>query len=576
MTHFILKIMQKWVEIDPKPDAKLAKTLYNTLAYSAEGSHWASRNSRWDGWTRLYNRVYHHFPLGLIYKVTELLVSEIDPVTKKPVHTFELQETRKEPQKLDFYVGLKWKDKLWEHQKLSIEKAVQYRYGTIAVATGGGKSVIAAGIIHEVQQRTVVFVPTKDLLYQFHATLEEQLGVAVGIVGDGQCDLRPITCCMLQTAARAMGHRPGKGLEKDSTKVKDKATLIKEYLRTVGAMIADECHIIPAATFYKVVQAVPNARWRIGLSATPFRTDKADMKIEAGAGPILIKVKSSDLIEKGILVPLEVRLYTLEDPNFEKRPFHKGMTYAEIFKEYVVDNKTRNALVIQESKRLYDAGRTVLIMVRHIDHGKALREIFRERLRLDVPFVYGGTTSQKRNEVKLDLANKRIRLCIATGIWQLGLDVKPLDAVVFAAPHKSAIMTLQKIGRVLRIAPEWQKKNAILIDIRDSNLKFLSDHAEAREEIYLSERAFTIKRFRVNLLPLGEEEKNPELAQTTLSTEFSPEAVLSHIRSRGQMDTADLHTLFPGKDELIDKLLSDLRTRGDLFIPRPGFVQVLE
>ena len=69
-------------------------------------------------------------------------------------------------------------------------------------------------------------------------------------------------------------------------------------------MVCDEVHHVPSETIYMIAMHC-NAPVRIGASATPKRTDGADLKIWATCGEIKSTITANELIKRGILAKPE-------------------------------------------------------------------------------------------------------------------------------------------------------------------------------------------------------------------------------------------------------------------------------
>ena len=88
------------------------------------------------------------------------------------------------------------------------------------------------------------------------------------------------------------------------------------------------------------------------------------------------------------------------------------------------------------------------------------------------------------------MKNGELDLLIASKIFDQGVDIPQLDALILAGSGKSSGRALQRIGRVIRTNPG--KSNAIVVDFYD-NAKYLKDHSQRRIDIYKSEPGFKIK-----------------------------------------------------------------------------------
>src|SRR5581483_11656603 len=122
--------------------------------------------------------------------------------------------------------------------------------GVVVLPTGAGKTVLALMAIARLGLRTLVVVPTIELLYQWRDAVVDRLGVAkskVGVVGDGRRELRPITIITYASAAMPNAQIGGAGL-----------------------LICDEAHHLPSPS-YSAIAARSGAPYRLGITATPDR-----------------------------------------------------------------------------------------------------------------------------------------------------------------------------------------------------------------------------------------------------------------------------------------------------------------
>ena len=58
-----------------------------------------------------------------------------------------------------------------------------------------------------------------------------------------------------------------------------------------------------------------------------------------------------------------------------------------------------------------------------------------------------------------------------------------MDALIYASGKKSAVATIQTIGRVLR--PQVGKNDAIIIDFKDNGNRLLLSHYNQRKQNYI-------------------------------------------------------------------------------------------
>lgn len=376
---------------------------------------------------------------------------------------------------------------LREYQQKCVEAAVAERRGIIEIATGGGKTIIAANIIRRVARPALFLVHTRDLMYQAVSVLRRELGIDVGCAGDGKMDIQPVTVATIQTCARAMDIKldqspdDDEALESEAPVTGDSAEDLHQLLRTTPVVFFDECHHLPADTAYSLAMEMEGALWRYGLSATPYRADRQDMLMEAALGPKIFSARASMLIELGYLVPPVIKFLPVP-PLIVKSG---KADYQEIYNSYVVESKKRNRLIAETARELSSEGKSVLILVNQVRHGELLREML-----TDVPLVQGADRTEDRNAVFTDLCAKKQLIVIATTLADEGLDVPSLDSVILASAGRSETRALQRLGRALRIAPG--KAMATVIDFMD-NAPYLREHAANRLELFRTEPRFIVE-----------------------------------------------------------------------------------
>jgi superfamily II DNA or RNA helicase len=124
--------------------------------------------------------------------------------------------------------------------------------GMVVLPTGAGKTVLALMAVAHAGLRTLVVVPTIELLQQWRDALVTKLGLPpemVGIIGGGVRQARPVTVITYDSAA-----------------------MPRRKLDTWGLLIFDEAHHLPASAYRRIAEHAV-APLRLGLSATPERSD---------------------------------------------------------------------------------------------------------------------------------------------------------------------------------------------------------------------------------------------------------------------------------------------------------------
>lgn len=246
-------------------------------------------------------------------------------------------------------------------------------------------------------------------------------------------------------------------------------------------VLVHNCHHLsgPSTQYFKFM-INNNSPVRIGFTATFPKKDESSMAIEGCLGPIIGEYKSEEGIKEGFtakpfitLIPVAM---TTQIAGLKK--------YKDIYRYGVVENRVRNRLILTKASARIKNGKTVLILVKEINHGNILQEMGEAIFGVDCVFVRGSTEGQIREEVRILLDQKKVKLVICTAVWKEGVDIPSLNCVIDAASGKSEIGTLQVIGRGSRKTKD--KDEVEIIDFLDP-YKYLAQHAIIRLGIYVKQ-----------------------------------------------------------------------------------------
>jgi superfamily II DNA or RNA helicase len=431
----------------------------------------------WDGKKHLLTQQMV-FPTGLLPRVKAFL--------KRYKEKFEIIDQRS---KIKHGKSLKIKKyKPREYQQEAVDKAFKKGRGIIRIGTGGGKTLVASMLTAKYNVPTIVYVVGKDLLYQFHAEMEKTLGTKVGIIGDGRCEIKKFNVCSVWTAVTAFNFKTKISLDDEdwSPEVTSVANLDKAKIRKMieqsNLSVFDEAHFLATDTLQSIFKAGKKCTYLFGLSGTDWRDDGADLLLESVCGERIYNMPSSKLIEQGFLVPPNIAL--LEVP-----PYHEPLpnNYPSVYSRYITKNDIRNGMIIDSARKLIEKGKKVLILVRYLSHGN---ELAKQLSDLPIYFVNGDVDGQTRISVRDDFEAGGLKCLIASSVFDIGVDIPTLDALILAGGGKSTVRTLQRIGRVIRMAKG--KKNAIVVDFID-NARYLDKHSATRIAVYETESKFKLK-----------------------------------------------------------------------------------
>lgn len=463
--------------------------LEKSLSFKKKGVEHSERvkNGLWDGYIRLYKRGRQSYLTGLQSIVAEIL--------KENNIAYVRNDMRIRPQAnlqlLDFNPPSRYEER--DYQQVTIERSLNATRGILKVATGGGKTMIVTELIGKIKTGPFMFyVLTKDLLDQAHDTLSTCLNVPIGKIGGGECDIQMINVCTIQTAIRAINMDKKIDIrdysfdeedlelwkEKDLDSF-DKLSSIRKVISSCKGLYFDETHHAAANTCRDVINASPNAFWKYGGSATPYREDGAELMLQALLGKKIVDINASYLINRGFLV----------EPTIVFEPIHHDIhlhSWKSIYKNCVAKNDLFNRHVADTAKFLMEKGMSTLVLVGQIQQGEFIKSLLP-----NIPFVSHKTNKKLRQTSIQDLRDKKVLGMIATSLADEGLDIPTLNTVLLAGGGASATRVNQRIGRALRLDKNSPRKKSIVI-YYEHDARYLSTHAIRARNILKKEPKFNI------------------------------------------------------------------------------------
>ena len=485
----ILKVFNTYVKMEGQLSLGIITRLDNELSYNHPGYQFMSggrggyglsgKTGGWDGRVRLLGQ-NQKFPVGLLSRVKDVLDEE-----RVSYNIEDHRPILKYGSPLTINTS---RFEIRDYQQGALNAAKKCGSGIIRVATGGGKSLIIASLAAQYNIPTVIYVIGIELLYQMKDTIEAAYGVRCGIVGGGECDLEHQITIMTIWSAAAAFDKEAKIEENDLTQEKNitlKSSTKQEIRSKVeGAQlfIFDECQYAASETLQFIHKVSIAAKHRFLLSGTPWRDTGDDILIESVAGKKIYDLNATKLINLGFLIPPEIHFFNVPVVR------NVGSNYHQVYTNYIVENEDRNNMIIKATKKMVSAGKKVLILVVRVNHGKKIMELL-DDAGLNAKFLDGAKSTKSRLDTIQEMKDGKLEVLVASKIFDQGVDIPELDALVLAGSGKSSGRALQRIGRVIRLAKG--KTKAIIVDFYD-NCKYLKDHSESRIKIYESEPGFKI------------------------------------------------------------------------------------
>jgi superfamily II DNA or RNA helicase len=317
--------------------------------------------------------------------------------------------------------------------------------------------------------RTLVIVPTIELLRQWHDGLVKHLGLPVelvGVVGGGERRLGPITVMTYDSAA-----------------------MPQRKLAEFGLLIVDEVHHLPAPT-YRRIAAKTAAPWRLGLSATPERSDGMHEELATLIGPEVYRRRPADLSREGHIAAYQQRrvfvdLSAQERYRYDalmaeykwflatqRRNLMRGNLFDELIKRSAFDPAARRALQAHHQARLIALNAeekvdTVAQLLRKHREEKVL--IFSEynamvgilSRRLCLPSITYRTDPEERRLILERFRAGRYSKLASGRVLNEGVDVPDANVAIVVSGSSATREHIQRLGRVLR--PKAQE--AVLYEI---------------------------------------------------------------------------------------------------------------
>lgn len=373
----------------------------------------------------------------------------------KQINTFLNNENVKKYEKV-FYqdkrrlfpdVKITFAGQLRAIQATAVKQVMAKDHGMLWAGTGAGKTIMALYIMAERKQPALIVVHTKELLKQWIERIQNFLGIPeneIGVIGDNKARTgKRVTIAIINT-------------------LKNNIDAVK---KTIGHLIVDECHRLPAIQYRKTVSEF-DCKYLLGLSATPWRNDGLTKVIFWYMGGVVAKIEKTELLKKGSLCEAEVKFI----PTNLKPTVNVQLQYAVALSE-IAASLERNRLIcnkIVEKTKSNGRGVTLVLSDRK-DHCHEICRILitmHKQLQLFPVVMTGETNLKHRTLIVQKLRKGDFNVLIATGqLIGEGFDLPEISTVFLTTPLNFDGRLIQYIGRALR--PAKDKDKAIIYDFID-------------------------------------------------------------------------------------------------------------
>ena len=304
-----------------------------------------------------------------------------------------------------------------------------FRRGLVVMATGLGKTLLAAFDSNRPDFRRVLFIAHREeILRQSRDAFRRvrpdgRFGFFLGADKDPEAD---VVFASIQTL-----HRHLNRFESDRF----------DYV------VVDEFHHAAAPTYRRAIERF-HPKFLLGLTATPDRLDGADLLALCGNNLVF----ECDLVE-GIrqerLSPFHY--WGIKDvADYAPIPWRNGRFDPDKLAEAIETTQRAEQALAEWRERA--AGPT-LAFCTTIAHAEFMAEFFNQRGVRSVA-VHSGPHSAPRQSAVEDLRSGAIQVLFAVDVFNEGVDVPEIGTVLMLRPTDSPVVFLQQLGRGLRLSDD--------------------------------------------------------------------------------------------------------------------------
>ena len=332
---------------------------------------------------------------------------------------------------------------------LAASRGLGYRRGLVVMATGLGKTYLAAFDSQRMVAGRVLFVAHREeiLLQAETSFLRVHPGARVGRYTGAhkQTDV-DLLFASVQTLGQA------------------------EHLERFAPdhfdyVVVDEFHHAAAPAYRRLLQHL-RPRFLLGLTATPERTDQSDI-LSLCDDNLVYSRHLFDGIELGLLCPFHYFGIFDETVDYREIPWRNGRFDPHTLEhKLATQGRARHAL-----RHWHEHGQqcTLAFCVSR-SHADFMAERFRrEGIRAEA--VYRGSTLERSAALE-QLDQGDLQVIFSVDLFNEGVDLPAIDTVMMLRPSESKVLFLQQLGRGLRLHAD--KKRLIVLDFIGNHHGFLN------------------------------------------------------------------------------------------------------
>ena len=383
------------------------------------------------------------------------------------------------------------KDQIKAEQAYLSEVNKKYPKSIIQLPTGKGKSILAIHIASVLKQKTLILVHKDDLVIGWQKDIKLCFpNMKVGLIkAQHRYVGEQITIATIQTLNRMSPSE------------------LAHYQREFGLVIQDEVHHC-GINMFNIID-IFHSRYKLGLSATPKRSDGLDFVFDMFFGGICYKHEVTDDDEDicGVRVipiisnyqykpfifsgeifnyydydPKELpdTIQFVEDIEYKVRP---KIPYLTIDNAVVIDSKTK-FIVCQKIIEHYRKGHSIIALFTQKEHINAYYKYLKHYIPADQILLYYGDSKEKTSVMMKKAEDKECLVTLATYAKATeGTNVKSWEVEFLVSSLNNEKNVEQATGRIRR-RKEGKLNPVIVYDVQYDKAYSLRSHFKTRLNAY--------------------------------------------------------------------------------------------
>jgi len=329
-----------------------------------------------------------------------------------------------------------------------------FKRGLVVLATGMGKTWLSAFDVMQTNAKKVLFVAHRqEILTQAQDTFIDLVSDArTGLYNGNQTDPDAnFLFASIQTIGR-------------------QAHLDKFAADHFDYIIVDEFHHA-SAPVYNNLLAHFKPQFLLGLTATPERTDQADI-LSLVDNNLVFECNLVHGIDADILAPFEYHGIYDEYVDYQEIPWRNGKFVPSHLDNAFATQKRANHIYQHWSDLKQTRTLAFCISKQHADF---MATKF-SALGYKSAAVYSNSAF-KRNQALTALSNGTLDIIFSVDLFNEGTDLPAIDTILMIRPTESKILFLQQLGRGLRKSHATAKTKLVVIDFIGNHQSFLNKPA---------------------------------------------------------------------------------------------------